>query len=186
MYNIKYSINHFTIQFEEEAFLSTFKESAIRGVIGQTLLKKFCIKDGNCKNCEFKDRCISSNFIEMKLKYRADFSSSDYMPSFVFICDNENRSFNTGEKLSFSIISLCESIILLPEIIRAINLAGKSIGLSNFKYHLESVINDREEYVFFNNKLVLKNINIRKVSDYIENRLQISDEISMIKILIIY
>lgn len=183
MYNIKYSINHFTIQFEENAFLSTYKISALRGIIGNTLLKKFCIKNDNCKKCEFKDSCIASNFIEMKLKYRPEFAASDYMPSCVIVCDDEKRSFNIGENLSFTIISLCDSIVLISEIIRALSLAGRTIGLSGYKFNLQNVMNDREEYIICKNKLTLKNINVRRVSDYINNRLQISDEINMIKIM---
>ena len=43
LYNIKYSITHFTIKFQENSELNISKESSIRGVIGQILLKKFCI-----------------------------------------------------------------------------------------------------------------------------------------------
>lgn len=183
LYNIKYSITHFTIKFQENSQLNIFKESAIRGIIGQILLKKFCIEDKDCKNCAFKDNCISNNFVGMKLKYKPSFLAEEYIPSYMIICDNEKTNFKAGEELNFSIVFLSQGIILIPEIIRAVISAGKILGLNKYKYTLKEVLNDRNDKLYFDNKLYMKNIKIRTVKDYIENRLEISDEITMIKIM---
>lgn len=183
MYNIKYSITHFTIKFQENSELNISKESSIRGVIGQILLKKFCIKDMDCKNCDFKDNCISNNFVGMKLDYKPSFLAEEYVPTYIITCDDEKTKFKAGDELNFSITFLSKGIILIPEVIRAAASAGKILGLNKYKYTLKEVINDRNDKLYFENKLYMKNIKIRTVKDYIDNRLEISDEINMIKIM---
>lgn len=183
IYNINYSINHFTIEFTEKMTLGENKHSYIRGIIGQSLMKNNCISDCHCENCAGKNSCIVARFLEMKLKVDIGFSVAEYIPPFIIICDDNKSQYLKGDKLLFSIVFFADSIYLLPEIIRAISSINKFKDLYKNNINLVTVINDKKEEIYANGNLKLSRVKIRTVNEYIENRLAISEEVSYMKII---
>ena len=55
---IRYVKLHFQIRFVEMTRLPVNKVSAIRGGIGEMLLRANCIRDRNCAECDFEQECI--------------------------------------------------------------------------------------------------------------------------------
>ena len=181
-YKIRYSICTFKIKLNQNSKLNSYKVSGIRGIIGQELMKRNCISDKDCGNCSFSSNCIPFNFYNMEIKNNISFLASNRVPPYIIICDDRREIINKGEEIIFQIIFFSNSIGLIPEVIRAVYNAGYDFGLYNNKFILEDVSNDCNKYIFKDNEFNLNNINYRFVSDYINNRLNISKETNYIKI----
>lgn len=182
LYNIKYSICNFKIVFNEDSKLNYNKTSAIRGIIGQELISRHCINNKQCTECLFNYNCLPFNFFNMKLRHALEFLPSDRTPPYIIICDNNKNLIMKGEELQFSIIFFSNSISMIPEVIRSIAYAGSDLGLYNKTFDLKEVCNDRNEHIFKDNKLNINKIKYRYINQYIDNRLNISDNVSLIQI----
>ena len=49
--NIPYIKLHFELALQEDCILSANKASALRGGMGQMLLRSCCVQDRDCENC---------------------------------------------------------------------------------------------------------------------------------------
>ena len=56
--DIRYTKLTFTIEFTEDTMLPKQKVSAIRGGIGEMLLRANCVRRRECEGCDFADECI--------------------------------------------------------------------------------------------------------------------------------
>ena len=56
--DIRYVKLEFTLTFPNSCVLPISKASAIRGGMGEMLLRANCIRDRNCDNCDFVEECI--------------------------------------------------------------------------------------------------------------------------------
>ena len=55
---VRYIKLHFTLLLTEDTVLPKSKVSALRGGMGEMLLRMNCVRDRNCENCDFETECI--------------------------------------------------------------------------------------------------------------------------------
>ncbi len=55
---VKYIKLHFTLQIAEDSMLPVYKASALRGGIGEMLLRVNCVGDRKCELCEYEPEGI--------------------------------------------------------------------------------------------------------------------------------
>lgn len=185
MYDIKYSIIKFEIEFFKNSKLNINKHSAIRGIIGNTLINENCLADKNyriCNECIFKNKCLAYNIFSPKIISISNNLEENISP-FIIICDDKRKFISNKDKLTFAMIFFGDTISYIPEIIRVVRIAGESIGLDNNLFKLKRVLNDKNEDIYFEEIANYQRVNTRTIKEYIENRLSISKDVSRIEII---
>lgn len=185
MYNIKYSIIRFEIKFLNNSKLNINKQSALRGVIGNTLINENCLfeKDNRkCEECYLNNKCLAYNIFSPKVK---SFNSNvdESISPFIIICDDKREFIEKNNKLTFAMIFFGDTVSYIPQIIRTVRNAGNDLGLEGNLFKLISVSNDKSEEIYCKDKFNIKKVNVRTIKEYIDNRLNISSDISRIEII---
>lgn len=185
MYDIKYSIIRFEVEFLKDSKLNSNKHSGIRGIIGNALINENCLVNSNnrnCNECVFRNRCLAYNIFSPKISSTSNNLEENISP-FIIICDDKRVFIREKDKLIFAIIFFGDTISYIPQVIRSVKVAGESLGLDNNLFRLKSVVNDINEDIYIKGISNYQRVNVRTIEEYIENRLSISKDISRIEII---
>ena len=183
MYNINYSIIKFEIKFLQDSKLNVNKQSAIRGIIGNTLINENCIMPldkRECKDCLLNNKCIAQNIFSPKIKNGA---VDEWISPFVIICDDKREFIKNGDIMSFAMIFFCGTVSYIPLVIRVVENAGKTLGIEKNKFKLLSVLNDKPDEIYDGEIIKPQLVNVKSLQEYIDYRLSISNDINVIKII---
>ena len=66
--NIRYIKLHFTAEVLEDTVLPKYKASALRGGMGEMMLRANCIRDRKCDSCDFRSECLAQRALYPALK----------------------------------------------------------------------------------------------------------------------
>ena len=90
---IRYVKLRFGLRIAEDTRLPVNKVSAIRGGIGEMLLRANCIRDRQCKSCDFESECIVRRTLYSRFEEKPDFVTSGDSVGYVLECENYNEDF---------------------------------------------------------------------------------------------
>lgn len=76
IFDIRYVKLHFTLRMVEDTVMPKYKASAIRGGLGEMLLRANCIRDRQCEKCDFETECIVRRTMYSKMEIQPRFMSS--------------------------------------------------------------------------------------------------------------
>ena len=102
--DIRYTKLTFVVQFTEDTMLPKQKVSAIRGGIGEMLLRANCVRGRECEKCDFSDECIVQRIMYSKYEKKPSFVTTGESVGYVLECDNYKEEFYQGDQLSFQLI----------------------------------------------------------------------------------
>ena len=91
--DIRYTKLYFTIQFTEDTMLPKQKVSAIRGGIGEMLLRANCVRGRECESCDFESECIVQRIMYSKYEKKPSFVTTGESVGYVLECDNYKEEF---------------------------------------------------------------------------------------------
>lgn len=185
MFNINYTKVKFTILFDERCKLNKNKNSAIRGILGHSLMDCNCIlyENRNCGQCMFSNTCIASILMNRKLSKNGQFLGNNGITPFIIDCENKAIEFNEFDELEFFITIFEDSIVLTPYVIYALQFAGVTRGLEGNTYNLVSVEGVNGEKIFDGNRLYKENIKILSLEKYVSDRLSKVKNINSMKLI---
>lgn len=184
MFKLNYTKVKFTISFNKQCTLNINKNSAIRGILGHSLMDCNCIlddKNRNCGACIFSNTCIASILMNKKISKNGEFLGNNGITPFIIDCENKAIEFNEFDELEFFITIFEDSIVLTPYIIYALQFAGLTRGIGGETFNLISVESIDGEKIFDGKRLYKENIKILKLDNYIKERLSKINEINSIK-----
>ena len=116
--DIRYTKLTFVVQFTEDTMLPKQKVSAIRGGIGEMLLRTNCVRGRECEKCDFLDECIVQRIMYSKYEKKPSFVTTGESVGYVLECDNYKEEFYQGDQLSFQLILFGKNIVYLINIFR--------------------------------------------------------------------
>lgn len=102
-FNIRYTILHFKLQFMEDTRVVKYKSSALRGGIGEMLLRSHCIKNRQCEKCDFESQCIVQQIMYSKFEHSPDFMHSGDGVGYIIECFDRKCNFKKGDYLELSL-----------------------------------------------------------------------------------
>ncbi len=179
--DVRYVNLFFTIQFLEDGTLPWWKASALRGGMGDMLLKQFCIKDKKCdKNgkhkgvkCDFKDECIVQRIMKSKMDILPNFMSEDDSMGFVFECNDFRTYANKGDTLEFKLILFGKNIVNFGHILEAFFKLGQvGIGKYRVKFSVVKVLNTSRRTIINDKLFNLSRVVPCTVGNYVDHRLE--------------
>ena len=159
----------FRITFNENSLLPKDKVSAIRGGIGEMLLRTNCVRDRHCENCDFGTECIVQKTMYSKFEIKPAFVTTGGSAGYVLECENQQESFKAGEKLDFYLILFGKAIVYFYQLYQAVSMLGSQEGIG--KYHARFLVteikNMEGENILKASKLDMDNYVVHMVYDYI-------------------
>lgn len=143
---IKYIKLHFTAAFLKNTKLPAEKISALRGGMGEMLLRANCIRDRNCEKCDFEPECIVHKTLYTPYAARPKFVTARNSIGYILECENYENDFGKNDLLRFDLILFGKTIAYFHQYIEAFKALGKEgIGKNDSKFEIVSVTDTRRE-----------------------------------------
>lgn len=177
----------FTIIFLSDSILPKDKVSAIRGGMGEMLLRMNCVRDRQCGLCEFEAECIVNRTLYSKFAKKPDFVTTEGSAGYILECENRKNTFKAGEKLNFYLILFGKTIVHFNQFFQAFTALGQQEGIGKYhaKFQIGSITNTEGMPIVTGNLVNMDRYVIHTLYDYIMFRKMYLD-ISLEKYMIIF
>lgn len=170
-FNIRYSILKFELIFTENTELVRDKASAIRGGIGEMLLRANCISDRNCDNCGFREECIVQRIMYSQFKQKPEYMHKGDSVGYIISCTNTQKKFRAGDKLSFSLYLFGRNIVYFSQYLNAVFTLGQNgIGRNGSKFVIASVKNLYDQDIVSEADVYMEKYKWQTIGDYVTYR----------------
>ena len=147
------------------------KTSALRGGMGEMLLRACCIKDRKCESCEFESECIVRRIMYSKMEIRPSFMTSGDSVGYVIECEDYREEVKKGDILRFNLLLFGKTIVYFSQILNAFYALGMNgIGKEKGRFCIESVTNTKNVPILRGTNVLMENYEILNVADYISYR----------------
>lgn len=168
---IRYIDLRFTLIIQKDSTLPKYKTSALRGGMGQMLLKQNCIRDKQCESCDFVNECLVRRMMYSKYEIQPKFATRGDSIGYVIECNNLKESFRSGEKLEFHLLIYGKTIAYFSQFLQAFYMLGQyGLGKEYVRYEIVKVENDRGEIVVSGNNVYLSGLGISTIKEYVDMR----------------
>ena len=173
LFDIRHVKLQFKIRFLEEGYVPQDKVSAIRGGIGEMLLRMNCIGRRDCENCSFRNECIVQRIYYHKPAIVPDFVTEKGNMGYLFECDNAYKYVEKGTVMEFSMLLLGDNIVNFSSILQAVYQFGMyGIGKEGISFEIISIVNHRNESILYENNVRMDLLYPDYISDYIQKRIR--------------
>ena len=140
--NIPYVRLKFLICFPENSLLPKYKVSALRGGMGEMLLRSNCIRDRNCKVCPFEGACIVRSAFYTRMKRKPDFMQGDDSIGYLIECDDSRTEFYAGDHMVFYLVLFGNNLVYFAQYLQAFyQLGNAGVGRYHSRFFIQSVEN---------------------------------------------
>lgn len=169
---IRYVKIHFGIRFCEDTRLPINKVSAIRGGMGEMLLRANCIRDRKCEKCDFRTECIVRRTMYSQFDQKPDFVTFGDSVGYVLECENYEEFFDADEVLEFNLILFGKTIVYFSQFLQAFYQLGVfGLGKGHAKYEIVSVTNTVGKDILKGHDICMEHYKIQTIWDYVTYRL---------------
>lgn len=107
---VRYIKLHFILAIIGNTRLPADKVSALRGGMGEMILRDNCIRDRNCAQCDFEPECIVRRTVYSKYQANPQFVTTSDSIGYLIECDNSEEDFCEGDLLEFKLILFGKTI----------------------------------------------------------------------------
>lgn len=171
--NIRYVKLHFILVFVENANVPQNKASALRGGIGEMMLRANCIRNRRCEVCDFKSECVVQRIMYSKFEKKPAFVTEGESIGYVVTCRDYRESVQAGEKISFELLLLGKNIVYLNQYLQAVYALGQNgIGKDCARFVVDSVTNTKGEPLLENGNIYMERYRVENVAEYVSYRMK--------------
>lgn len=164
---------YFTVTFVEDTMLPVNKVSAIRGGMGEMLLRMNCVRDRNCGVCDFESECIVRRTMYSKFDIKPDFVTTGESIGYVLECEDYRETFYEGDELEFQLILFGKTIVYLNQFFQAIAMLGMyGLGKEESRFQVTLIRNTWEEVLFDGNQIYMEHYGISRICEYVDARMR--------------
>lgn len=170
---VRYVKLHFGLRFREDTRLPMNKVSALRGGIGEMLLRANCIRDRNCAECDFESECIVRRTMYSKFSEKPAFVTSGDSVGYVLECENYEEYFQRGDILEFQLLLFGRTIVYFSQFLQALcQLGAAGLGKEHSQYEIAFIRNTFGEHILENQSVRMNRYRIQKIWDYVTYRME--------------
>ena len=168
---VRYVKLHFGLRITEDTRLPMNKVSAIRGGIGEMLLRANCIRDRQCGSCDFESECIVRRTLYSRFDEKPDFVTSGDSVGYVLECEDYGEDFYEGDLLEFHLILFGKTIVYFSQFLQAVYQLGMAgIGKARAKYVMASVRNTTGKDMLRGSEILMERYEVKTLWDYVTYR----------------
>ncbi len=170
---IRYIKLHFTVAMLEDTYLPADKVSALRGGMGEMLLRANCVRDRNCADCDFESECIVRRTMYSKYRIVPQFVTTDDSVGYILECENYDKLFAEGDLLQFNLILFGKAIVYFNQYMQAFfALGNEGIGKEHARYRIVSVTNTQNHPLLEGDAVHMLNYRIQTLGEYADYRIR--------------
>ena len=171
LFDIRYVKLHFTAMLMENTRLPVNKVSALRGGMGEMLLRANCIRDRHCEACDFESECIVRRTMYSKMEVQPAFMSGGDSVGYVLECEDYREAFEKGDCFNFQLLLFGKTIVYFSQYMNAFFALGESgLGKEKSRFQIVSVTNSRKETILDGKDVYMREYRIQTVKEYVEYR----------------
>lgn len=168
---VKYVKLHFRLKILEDTVLPVQKTSALRGGMGEMLLRINCIRDRNCEACEYEPECIVRRIMYSKMRIQPAFMSSGDSVGYVINCENYEENFHAGDTLDFDLILFGRMAVYFGQILQAFQYLGYlGLGKNQSRFQIVEVTNSKRKRIMDGNDIYMSRLDMLTIGDYVAHR----------------
>lgn len=163
----------FTVELIEDTILPENKVSALRGGIGEMLLRSNCIRDRECENCLFASECIIQRTMYSQFEKKPRFVTNGESVGYVIECENYQKRFTEGDAFGFQLILFGKTVVYFNVFLQAIHMLGMN-GLGKYAGHfrITNIQNESGEPILDGVNVYMERYQVKELGGYVERRLQ--------------
>ena len=171
LFDIRYIKLHFTLAAQEASSWPVNKVSALRGGMGEMLLRMHCVRDRQCEKCDFNPDCLVRQMMYSQMKIQPSFMSEGDSVGYVLECDNYSDSLQEGENLVFNLLLFGRNIAFFSLYLQAFQYLGM-IGIvkEKSKYTISKITNSKNELIFDGVNVHMSSLGTMTIRDYVDYR----------------
>jgi len=160
---------HFTVSFLHDSCLPEDKVSAIRGGMGEMLLRMNCVRDRQCESCDFRSECIVQKTMYSKFEKTPKFVTTGGSIGYVLECEDRREHFGRGETLDFYLLLFGKTIIYFNQFVQAFQAMGmqSGIGKNHARFQIIGISNTEGQSILERNALNMKKYIVHVLYDYL-------------------
>lgn len=183
--NVRYIKLHFTVCFSETCILPVNKVSAVRGGMGEMLLRMNCVRDRNCESCDFETECLVRRMMYSKSEKKPAFVTQGESAGYVLECEDYREEFREGETLSFNLLLFGKTIVYLNHYIHAFCMLGmEGIGRYKARFTVSAITGTKGGMILQDDMICMEKCEILTLLDYVEYRMKQISRKGLEKILV--
>lgn len=157
--------------FPEDSILPGDKVSALRGGMGEMLLRQNCINDRDCRNCDFMEPCIVYKTLYTQMKRKPAFMQGMDSIGYLIECENYQTEFQAGEGFFFYLVLFGNNIVYFGQYLQAFYQLGVAgIGGHMAQYHITDIKNVEGASLLKKNQVFMSDYRPETVYDHVLRR----------------
>lgn len=161
----------FGLRMTEDTQLPVNKVSALRGGIGEMLLRANCIRDRRCGSCDFESECIVRRTLYSRFDEKPDFVTSGDSVGYVLECEDYGEDFYEGDILEFHLILFGKTIVYFSQFLQAIYQLGMAgIGKTHARYEVAFIRNTLGKDILRGSEVLMGQYKVLTLWDYVRYR----------------
>lgn len=169
--SVMYIKLEFRLLFPEDTVLPKEKVSALRGGMGEMLLRQNCVSDRICEECVFEDACIVRKTMYTQMKRKPFFMQGDDSVGYLIECENYQTEISAGDEICFSLTLFGNNIVYFGQYLQAFYQLGvHGIGKHRSKFQIAGITTMYGEPLLENGNVQMKFFRPEYLSDYVERR----------------
>lgn len=181
--NVHYIKLSFTLELTEDTNLPENKVSALRGGMGEMLLRANCIRDRKCECCYFASECMIHHTMYSQFEKKPRFVTTGESIGYVIECDDYRREFREGDTLVFQLILFGKTAVYFNLFLQAIHMLGMN-GLGKYAGHFQiaDIANTNGEPILDGVDIHMERYQVEQLGDYVGHRLKsLKGDVPLIK-----
>ena len=173
VFSIRYVRLKFVLEMLEDSVLPMYKSSALRGGMGEMLLRANCVRDRNCETCDFRDECIVQRTMYSRFENKPGFVTRGESIGYVLECEDYREVYPAGGRLEFYLILFGKTIVYLNQYLQALYALGQSgLGKNLARFRICGIYNTHLQPILEGDSILMENYRIETLADYIKYRMQ--------------
>lgn len=174
----------FTLELAENTVLPENKVSALRGGIGEMLLRANCIQDRECERCYFASECIIQHTMYSQFEKKPRFVTTGESIGYVIECDNYQKEFMKGNTLMFQLILFGKTAVYFNLFLQAIHMLGMNgLGKQASHFRVRNIENMSGEPILDGLDVYMDRYRVKQLEDYVEKRLKTLEGVTSVKMI---
>lgn len=168
---IRYVKLHFSLELLEDAELPPNKASMLHGGMGEMLLRMNCVKDRECKVCDFETECIVRRTMYSRMAETPDFMQGTDSEGYVIDCENYETWFSEGDRIDFTLTLYGRTIVYFSQFLQAFQYLGiHGVGECQARYRIARLTATKGQPILEDDNIYMANLGIMTVADYVAYR----------------
>ena len=169
--DVEYIKLHFTAELLEDAALPRQKASALRGGMGEMLLRINCIRDRHCDQCPYEPECLVRRIMYSKMRTQPEFMSAGDSVGYVICCEDRRENFKAGDTFEFSMTLFGRMAVYFGQILQAFQYLGyQGLGREKAKFRIIRVMNSKLQNILDGQNVYMERVTTQRIGDYVVYR----------------